>query len=100
MKIHQLPMGAQFEFEGKVYTKTGPMFGSNEDGQRLFPKYAVLKPLGEHALPAAHSGSETLTRSTVLAAFDAFYAECASMMPVARVSRLQGARERFLKDIG
>jgi len=99
MKIHQLPMGARFEYEGKEYVKTGPMFGSGPDGQRLFPKYAVLKPLGEHAA-AAESLGETLSRTAVLKAFDAFYAECASMIPVPRVTRLQEAKERFLKALG
>jgi hypothetical protein len=99
MKIHQLPMGAHFEYEGKEYVKTGPMFGSGEGGQRLFPKYAVLKPLGEHAV-AETSKSETLPRLAVLKAFDAFYAECASLIPVPRVMRLQEAKDRFLRALG
>lgn len=31
MKIHQLPMGARFEFEGEEYVKTGPLAPARED---------------------------------------------------------------------
>lgn len=99
MKITQLPMGARFEYEGKEYVKTGPMFGSGEGGQKLIPKYAVLKPLGGVPLPETKPGSEMVKRALVLAAFDAFYAECATLMPVTRVSKLQAARERFLQAL-
>jgi len=99
MKIHQLPMGARFEYEGKEYVKTGPMFGSGEGGQRLFPKYAVLKPLGEHAVVETRK-SETLPRTAVLKAFDVFYAECATLVPMPKLLRLQAAKERLLKALG
>lgn len=32
MKLHQLPNGTRFEFEGQVYSKTGPMTASTDDG--------------------------------------------------------------------
>jgi hypothetical protein len=46
MKIHQLPPGARFEYEGEEYVKTGPLLGTGKGGQRLIPKYAVLKVQG------------------------------------------------------
>ena len=49
MKIHLLPMGARFVYEGEEYVKTGPLFASGKGGQRLIPKYAVLTPLGDQA---------------------------------------------------
>jgi len=99
MKIHQLPIGSRFEYEGQEYVKTGPMFGSGEGGQRLFPKYAVLKPLGEHAVVEDRK-SETLTRASVLKAFDVFYAECATLVPMPKLLRLQAAKEKFLRSLG
>lgn len=31
MKIHQLPMGARFEFEGAEYVKTGPLLAARAE---------------------------------------------------------------------
>jgi ABC-type multidrug transport system ATPase subunit len=38
-EIHPDPLGTRFEFEGKIFSKTGPMTASAEDGsgQRLIP---------------------------------------------------------------
>ncbi|MCX7162613.1 MAG: hypothetical protein NT083_06165 [Rhodocyclales bacterium] len=32
MKIHQLPQGARFEYEGSEYVKTGPLSGTGKEG--------------------------------------------------------------------
>ena len=45
MKIHQLPIGGRFEYEGVEYVKTAPLFATANGKQRLIPKYAVLKVL-------------------------------------------------------
>ena len=46
MKLQDLPMGARFEYEGVVYFKTGPLTASSEaGGQRIIPRYAVLRSL-------------------------------------------------------
>jgi len=47
MKIHQLPLGARFEYNGQQYVKTGPLVGSGQAGAKLIPKYAVVKLLDE-----------------------------------------------------
>lgn len=52
MKIHQLPLGARFAYEGAEYVKTGPQLASGPSGQRLIPKYAVLAPLDGKASAA------------------------------------------------
>ena len=45
MKLTQLPLGARFEYDGEIFTKTGPMTAASEKhGQRMIPRYAVLKP--------------------------------------------------------
>jgi uncharacterized protein (DUF1330 family) len=56
MKIHQLPMGARFEYEGAEYVKTGPQLASGAGGQKLIPKYAVLKPLDGPAFADRKNG--------------------------------------------
>lgn len=60
MKIHQLPMGARFEYEGQTYVKTGPLLGAGAGGQRLIPKYAVLK-VPDGSAPAARGTGSTMS---------------------------------------
>ena len=97
MKIHQLPMGARFEYEGREYTKTGPQIGSGAGGQRLIPKYAVLKALD--GMPAATSPRGPLAREAVLAAFECFHAACVPLVPEERRDALAAARAEFLKAL-
>lgn len=99
MKIHQLPMGARFEYEGEEYVKSGPLFATSKSGQRLIPKYADLRPLDRVAeAPAAKP--VTVSRSAVVDAFDAFYAQCSVLVPEERRSALAAARDGFLNTLG
>jgi hypothetical protein len=99
MKIHQLPLGARFEYEGAEYVKTGPMFATGPAGQRMIPKYAVLKPLvGTDAAPEA-AQSETVLRAEVLKAFGTFYLRCAALVPEGERGDLEAARGTFLKTL-
>ncbi|GBG01726.1 hypothetical protein AZSI13_10530 [Azospira sp. I13] len=91
MKIHLLPMGARFEYEGEVYSKTGPMMARSEAGvTRMVPRYAVLTPL-DGAAPAAAPASGDLRQ-----AFAEFYAVCQGLVPAAAQAELAAARDRFL----
>lgn len=98
MKIHQLPLGARFEYAGEEYVKTGPLVASGKDGQRLIPKYAVLKVLGEGA-PATPAPPQALDRKAVLAACERFHARCAACVPAERRAELDAAHADFLRDI-
>ncbi len=98
MKIHQLPMGARFEYEGEEYVKTGPLFGTGKAGQRLIPKYAVLKQFGGVAAPAS-AQRENLPRAEVMKAFDDFHAQCRSLVADDGLETLERAREAFLKAL-
>jgi hypothetical protein len=98
MKIHQLPMGARFEYEGQEYVKSGPMSGASASGQKLIPKYAVLKPLEKLDAPPAPQ-SETVLRADVVKAFDAFHAQCKALLPVDRLMVLETARVEFLSAL-
>lgn len=99
MKIHQLPHGARFEYQGEEYVKTGPLLGTSSAGQRLIPKYAVLKPLGEAAPAQVPPRNDSLPRAGVLAAFEAFHADCRQWLPEERQEALAAARERFLRAL-
>ncbi len=96
MKIHQLPQGARFEYEGEEYVKTGPLFAAGKGGQRLIPKYAVLKPLGEVAEITRKVAGDSISRTAVLAGFAAFYADCRDLVPEDKHALLNAAHQRFL----
>jgi len=100
MKIHQLPLGARFVFEGQEFVKTGPMFAAGQDGgQRLIPKYAQLTVLGENASDADPK-PRALTKASVLTAFEAFYSRCKELAPEDRHPELDIARDHFLRVLG
>lgn len=97
MKFQQLPIGARFEYEGQVYVKTGPVAAAAEQGgQRMIPRHALLRPLDGAPAPAATSPARLLDEARVLAAFEAFYAECLRQQDEAGRQALAAARERFL----
>lgn len=108
MKFTQLPIGARFEFEGEAYVKTSPVAASNEKGgQKLIPRYAVLTPLDAAAKPAPRA-ARTLDEARVMAAFEAFAADCARLLDAAeaeatrhRLARaeLEAARRRFVESL-
>lgn len=99
MKIHQLPLGARFEFEGGEYVKTGPLVATGKAGQRLIPKYAMLKVLRDTATATPEKTSDTLSRAQVLDAFDTFYADCRALLAPAEQAPLASARDRFLQAL-
>lgn len=99
MKIHQLPLGARFEYEGEEYVKSGPMFATGNAGQRMIPKYAVLKPLDPLAATPEAGPNEVIPHAAVLKAFAAFYARCTELVPEERRGQLEGARGSFLQAL-
>ncbi len=95
MKIHQLPLGATFEYEGEEYVKTGPMFATGKGGQRMIPRHAVLKV----PTPAAERAGKERAPA-VTAAFDAFCCRCAPLIPAEHQAAFAEARQTFLEAIG
>lgn len=97
MKLQQLPLGARFEYEGRLYVKTGPLTAASEEGgQTLIPRYAVLHPVETAATTAEKTGKGKLERTAVLAAFDDFYRTAEEAAGEAAQDRLAEARRRFL----
>ena len=99
MKIHQLPIGARFEYEGEEYVKTGPLFGTGKTGQRFFPKYAVLQPLGADEDAHGKTKDAAVSKATVLKAFETFYAECRRRVTEDQQMALHDARDRFFQAL-
>jgi hypothetical protein len=97
MNIHQLPLGARFEYDGEEYVKTGPLVASGKCGQRLIPKYAVLRTLDGAA--AAPPPPRAIDRAVAFAAAERFHARCAALVPQEKHGELEAARADFLRDI-
>jgi len=95
MKLQHLAIGARFEYEGKVFVKTGPLTAtSDQGGQQLIPRYAMLKPLD---LPdTSESAGKQLDPQKVRKAFAAFYSECLRHCPQTSHAELEAARTAFL----
>ena len=100
MKFQQLPLGARFEYEGKVYLKAGPMTATAEQGgQCLIPRYAVLKPLDGAVAQAKPGPHRKMDEAVVLAAFEEFYGICRGLVDEASRFELASARQRFLAKL-
>jgi hypothetical protein len=106
MKFQQLPLGARFQYEGKAYTKAGPMTATTEQGgQRIIPRFAVLQPLEGEAPVVAPAPKRKWDESVVLAAFEVFHGDCLRLLEETGVDeargrilseRLESARQRFM----
>lgn len=97
MKFQHLPIGARFEYEGKVYVKTGPIAASSgQGGQRMIPRHAELVPLDGGVQATVPAVGRKLDEAAVLAAFEAFYAESARLLDEPARLSLAEARSRFL----
>lgn len=72
MKFQHLPIGARFEYEGRWYTKVGPLVAAEEGGgQRMIPRYAVLRG-SNNVAAAAPVTVPQLETAEVSAAFAEF----------------------------
>ncbi|MCP5223321.1 MAG: hypothetical protein H6944_16725 [Zoogloeaceae bacterium] len=101
MKLKQLPLGARFEYEGKILTKTGPMTGATEKGGSVFiPKFAVLKAVDGEAPPPPSEASRTIDATTVLAAFEAYHGTAMRLVDESGRMALAAARARFIAAMG
>ncbi|HET7775260.1 MAG TPA: hypothetical protein VFK74_02760 [Azospira sp.] len=96
MKIHQIAQGARFQYEGQIYTKTGPMMAQSEAGEtRVIPRYVVLQPMDA----VATAVDRPLDRQALQQAFDTFFQRCSELVAAADQAELQAARSRFLKHL-
>lgn len=98
MKLQQLPLGARFEWDGQVYVKTGPLTAASQSGgNRLIPRFAVLKPLGSDRPPVQKPADPA--QQAWLEAFEAFYRSCQTLVEPHRHPELAQARLSFLAEL-
>jgi hypothetical protein len=96
MKLQDIPVGTRFEYQGRVFVRTGPITATAEDGsQRMIPRYADLRPLDP--LPEKPPASQrTLDEARVRAAFDEFHRTCLRITDDFSRAELEAARRRFI----
>lgn len=102
MKLDHLPIGARFQWKGRLYTKIGPMTAAGETGGSVFiPKHAVLQPAPGEAPPEPPPrAAGPLDAAKVLAAFERYHREALRAAGEEERALLERARERFLGEIG
>lgn len=99
MKLQHLPIGARFEFKGQVFVKTGPLTAASEEGgQQIIPRSAVLKPLEAPVAEPKGKGRQ-LDETKLLAAFEDFYRTCSELLDEPARPQLVEARTRFLQAL-
>lgn len=97
MKLQHFAIGARFEYEGKIFVKTGPLTATSDSGgQQLIPRYAILKPLDQKAPEQKTPDRGRLNRTAVLAAFDRFYRTCERLTNPDERTELEKARDEFI----
>lgn len=81
MKFFDLQIGQQFEMEGEVYTRTGPLVASHDVSgrQRFMARYMVVKPLNSDTAEAPCK-PEMYSSSHVNQAFEIFHGQCQNLL--------------------
>ena len=103
MKFVDLAMGQQFELDGEVYVRSGPLVASHAGSgkQRFMARYMVIKPVG--AVPAeVPRRPEILSTETVISAFDTFHGHCQDMLqqlePMLQPDQLSAIRTQLEQE--
>lgn len=100
MKLHDLAIGARFEYNGKVFVKTGPITATSEEGgQQMIPRYAVLKPLDVTPADTPEPAQEKVSETAIRIAFERFYQVALRSASAAAHEDLEAARDRFLRTL-
>jgi hypothetical protein len=101
MKLQDIPLGGRFEYDGKIFTKTGPLTASSEQGgQSMIPRYANLRALDLPTQDERVPGMQRrLDAAAVKTAFDEFYRKAAELLNESALPALAEARQRCLDKL-
>lgn len=100
MKLQDFSVGARFEYEGKIFVKTGPLTATSEQGgQCMIPRYANLWPLDLPPPESRSSSRRKLDENAVQAAFHEFYQTCHRLLDASAHPELEKARQEFLNRL-
>ncbi len=106
MKFPQLAIGQRFQYEGGVYTKTGPLLAHAEESgrSRLIPRCAEVMPLAPGAPAAVPRHTAALDPESVRRAFAAYEAAARDCLreasPGRAQARLAETGREFLRTLG
>ena len=100
-KLQDIAIGGRFEYDGKIFTKTGPLTASSEQGgQSMIPRYANLRPfdlpIQEEKLPGMR---RRLDETAVKTAFLEFYQSAAELLDETALPALAEARQRCMEKL-
>lgn len=116
-KFTLIPVGECFEYQGKQYSKSGPLtaIALSSNRQRMIPRSAMVMPVtAESAAAAAGEPQPTafsLDSSDVENAFELYHNGCTEWLRLAEKElseetarqireALEASRKRFLSDLG
>ncbi|MBS1158021.1 MAG: hypothetical protein H6R15_440 [Proteobacteria bacterium] len=100
MKLQDFPVGARFEYAGRIFVKTGPLTASSEQGgQCMIPRYATLKALDLPAPESRPGHRRKLDEANVRAAFNEFYQTASQLLDNPAHPELERARQAFLAKL-
>lgn len=79
MSFGTLPIGQQFQFEGKTYTKATPLLAEANDGsgRRMIPRSAQVEVIGE-SVTAPIDDRRRFTLSEIVSALESATAKLAA----------------------
>lgn len=97
MKFHELPIGQQFELDGEVYLKSGPLVASHaQTGKQKFMARSAMVGLLGQALPTAQEQPQRLiSADTAIAAFEEYYQRSLQLLAVLPAAQQQAARDEL-----
>jgi hypothetical protein len=81
MRFIELPSGARFRFEGRLYTKTNTLTANDETGKsRLIPRSATVAPLDGVQILTEEEAPAPMHPEQIRAALDRYHACCVSLL--------------------
>lgn len=111
MKFMDLAMGQNFELDGEIYVRSGPLLASHAESgkQRFMARYMMVKPVGELTSETPRK-PDMVSSDSVKTAFAVFHDHCQSLLgqleaelPPDRLStirvQLDQARHTFLNTL-
>lgn len=102
MKLQDIPLGGRFEYDGKIFTKTGPLTACSDEGkgQTMIPRYAKLRPLDLPTEEEHQPGMQRrLEAAAVKKAIDEFYRSAAELLDESALPALAEARQHCLDKL-
>ncbi len=81
MKFMDLDMGQQFELEGEIFVRTGPLVASHAESgkQRFMARYMMVKPVGTVPSEVARK-QEMLSSDRVNRALENYHGHCLNLL--------------------